>query len=311
MPQSSTGATARMGNSLLPDAQAVLPSEGMTDLDRTKVTFEQAEGLEPLPSQLKPRELTQHLRAGFWLVLNDELDKNTQRHTWVLHPPWKTILHGVHVFRRALPTDEFDPTTHQQKEWLKPTILQGSYDQVFGLLQWILRHQACPRSFSEDIAAVLKMNRAGYRLIDGRTFMPIASEEEAEVAARAFAALRSSDAYSGARQHLTVAADRVTASDWTGAIRESIHAVEAVVRVVTQKKKFSEAIAVFENRWSIHGALKTAFLSLYGYTSDEPGIRHPLLDAKASVDEVDALFMFGACAAFVTYLIQKSQPHPS
>jgi hypothetical protein len=155
------------------------------------------------------------------------------------------------------------------------------------------------------------MNKAGYRLIDGRTFMPIASEEEAEVAARAFAALRSSDAYSGARQHLTVAADRVTASDWTGAIRESIHAVEAVVRVVTQKKKFSEAIAVFENRWSIHGALKTAFLSLYGYTSDEPGIRHPLLDAKASVDEVDALFMFGACAAFVTYLIQKSQPHPS
>src|SRR5258707_1049063 len=164
----------------------------MADLDRTKVTFEQAEGLEPLPSQLKPRELTQHLRAGFWLVLNDELDKSTVKHTWVLYDPWKTILHGVHVFRRALPSDEFDPRTLQQKEWLKPIIFQGSYDQVLGLLQWILRHRACPHSFSEDIAAVLTMNRAGYRLIDGRTFMPIASEDEATVAAKAFATLSSS-----------------------------------------------------------------------------------------------------------------------
>jgi hypothetical protein len=37
------------------------------------------------------------------------------------------------------------------------------------------------------------------------------------------------------------------------------------------------------------------------------GIRHPVLDdPNASVDKADALFMFGACSAFVTYLIQKS-----
>jgi hypothetical protein len=43
-------------------------------------------------------------------------------------------------------------------------------------------------------------------------------------------------------------------------------------------------------------------------TSDEKGIRHPLLDdGTAKVDETDALFMLGACAAFVSYLINKAR----
>ena len=54
--------------------------------------------------------------------------------------------------------------------------------------------------------------------------------------------------------------------------------------------------------------MKLAFVKLYGFTSDEKGIRHPLLDLPAAnVDETDALFMIGACAAFVSYLINKSR----
>ncbi|MDI3562541.1 hypothetical protein [Bradyrhizobium sp. Arg816] len=54
--------------------------------------------------------------------------------------------------------------------------------------------------------------------------------------------------------------------------------------------------------------MKNGFNSLYNYTSDEKGIRHALLDdSAAKVDETDALFMFGACAAFVSYLIGKAR----
>jgi hypothetical protein len=70
---------------------------------------------------------------------------------------------------------------------------------------------------------------------------------------------------------------------------------------------FADALKVLEQRWEIHPALKAAFSRLYGYSSDKQGIRHPLLDeASASVDEAEALFMFGACAAFVSYLIGKA-----
>jgi hypothetical protein len=63
-----------------------------------------------------------------------------------------------------------------------------------------------------------------------------------------------------------------------------------------------------ENSAKIHRSLKHGFANLYGYTSDEEGIRHPLLDdGTAKVDETDALFMLGACVAFVSYLINKAK----
>jgi hypothetical protein len=43
-------------------------------------------------------------------------------------------------------------------------------------------------------------------------------------------------------------------------------------------------------------------------TSDEKGIRHALLDEPvARVDETDALYLLGSCAAFVSYLINKAR----
>jgi hypothetical protein len=54
--------------------------------------------------------------------------------------------------------------------------------------------------------------------------------------------------------------------------------------------------------------MKAGFNSLYGYTSDEQGIRHAHLnEPTAQPDETDALFMIGACAAFVSYLIGKAR----
>jgi hypothetical protein len=68
------------------------------------------------------------------------------------------------------------------------------------------------------------------------------------------------------------------------------------------------ALDALEKRGHLHGALKRAFSALYGYTSDEKGIRHALvLEDKAQVDETDALFMLGSCASFVSYLIARAR----
>ena len=56
----------------------------------------------------------------------------------------------------------------------------------------------------------------------------------------------------------------------------------------------------------IHGALKAGFSKLYGFTSDEDGIRHAILD-QPTVGFTEAKFMIVACSAFVHYLILKSE----
>ena len=40
---------------------------------------------------------------------------------------------------------------------------------------------------------------------------------------------------------------------------------------------------------------------------DEKGIRHALTEGKADVDMDDAVFMIGACASFVSYLVGKAR----
>ena len=53
----------------------------------------------------------------------------------------------------------------------------------------------------------------------------------------------------------------------------------------------------------IHGALKSAFEKLYGYTSDANGIRHAGDLGGASSTFEEAKFMLVSCCAFINYLI--------
>lgn len=276
----------------------------MTDLDRTKVTFEQAEGLEPLPSQLKPKEMSQALRSGLWHVLHTYLSASRQRHEYTratIQDPWRTILFDLHVHRDHLPADEFRPEAEACLQKLKAIVLEGSYGQVFGLFQWLLRHPNCPQYVARPVEDTLKRNRAGYRLIDGRTFMPIASEEEAEVATRAFAALNSSK-YAGTRMHLAAAAERLSTGDAAGSVREGMQAVEAVARIITEQKTFGDAPR-FSNSSGIFMLLSrrpSRASMATPATNKGSGIRCSMTQKPRWTRPTRA--------AFVTYLIEKSQP---
>lgn len=75
--------------------------------------------------------------------------------------------------------------------------------------------------------------------------------------------------------------------------------------ICDEKIELGKALSRLErNGVYIHGAMKDAFKSLYGYTSDESGIRHGGIDDNEIYQE-DARFMLIACSAFVNYLIVK------
>lgn len=97
--------------------------------------------------------------------------------------------------------------------------------------------------------------------------------------------------------------------DYENSVKESISAVEAMCCIITgitgSQATLGAAIKKLkENNVHIHGALEKAFLSLYGYTSDENGIRHGGIDFT-SVPAEDAKYMLVSCSAFVNYLIEK------
>lgn len=97
--------------------------------------------------------------------------------------------------------------------------------------------------------------------------------------------------------------------DYENSIKESISAVESICRIITgvkgSKTTLGDAIKQLKGKGvHIHPAMEKAFLSLYGYTSDENGIRHGGIDFTNAPAE-DAKYMLISCSAFVNYLMEK------
>jgi hypothetical protein len=277
---------------------------------RKTLSFEEAAGIVPLPTQLRPGELSQEFRAVLWAEIHRRLGEHAIRDSFgaTLNDPWDIILQDEWVYRRHKPIDEFPDRYVDIVEHIKTVILAGSWGGVLGWVEFVLKHPACPQDFATFVDAILKRCRMAYAVFDSVVICPIGSEAEAEAIKQAFVDVAAAD-LNGAQAHLRNAASHLTAGHYPDSVRESVHAVEAVARVLEPTSKLlSEALARLERSVNIHGALKKGFNSLYAYTSDENGIRHALLDdPMANVDETDALFMLGACAAFVSYLINKAR----
>jgi hypothetical protein len=278
--------------------------------ERKELTFEQAEGAEPVPTQLKLKEVSERLRAALWRVVHNSLREARLWEDYAPAPrlksPWGEILLDLYTYRYHRMT--FHNNADALIDEARAIFERGDYIAIFGWLQWVLRRRGCPYRFAEKVDAALRFSRAAYRVVDGDTIVPIGSEAELETIKRAFAGVAATE-FHGARAHLRKAAEELTAGRYSDSVRESIHSVEAVARVLEPKANaLNSALDRLESKTKIHNKLKHGFGNLYGYTSDENGIRHPLLDdGTANVDETDALFMIGACAAFVSYLINKAR----
>ena len=159
------------------------------------------------------------------------------------------------------------------------------------------------RQFEEQAAAYwLDTSKRPYK------FFPRSSMEQGYAVQQALKTIEEGN-IPGASAHLRKAAEHINARQYADSIADSVHAVESVARQISPKeaKTLGPALDSLENADVIkHKALKEAFSKLYGYTNDEQGIRHPLLDkdsAEVGLDE--AMFMFGACASFAAYLVNK------
>jgi len=292
----------------------------MTDdpyADRKRLSFAQAEGAVALPSQLQPKEVSDQLAALIWAIVYASMRDcfkspsgpagyaSSIPTTRVVNP-WATILYNYHVLEAHLAADDFLPIAHSWTRTIKGLIFSRDYIVLFGFLEFVLRQRILPPTFVQNLEKALATGRAAYRVVDGDTIIPIGSEVEHQTLERAFADLVASE-FHGARAHLRAASSALSAGDYSTSVRESVHAVESVARAIWPTKSLRESLGQLEKMTNVHPALRKGFEAIYGYTSDEQGIRHPLVDGSgAKVDETDALFMIGACASFVSYLINKA-----
>lgn len=211
-----------------------------------------------------------------------------------------------------VPVDTMPSHDHQIREAIKASFLDGQWYTPYDFIQFILDSATTPLSWKTGLAArvstVLEEELAGFRLI-GYQLVEITNETEIAAIEEALRTT-SADKFAPVHQHLQTALSMLSdrrEPDERNSIKESISAVEAVVQILTgdAKAELGAGLKKLRTNAPVHGALRSALMSLYGYTSDADGIRHALSD-EPELDSADAKFMLVACSAFVLYLIAKA-----
>ena len=159
---------------------------------------------------------------------------------------------------------------------------------------------------TKQLNTIFEQEKSGYRIVLGEV-TPITNDAEIETIEQA-----ATTPYDSVNQHISKAlahyAD-LKNPDYENSVKEAISAVEAMCCIITgtsgKQATLGNAIKKLEDKGvHIHGGMKQGFKDLYGYASDENGIRHGGKDFK-SVPPEDAKFMLISCSAFVNYLIEK------
>ncbi len=288
-------------------------------------TFSQRHDYAPLPKPMQHEELSDALRREIWnetrKLLLSLSSYNPMRHPYFTKNEARFIERVLGKLWQK-PEDEID--THYETVWqyFKELILKNDFNVVLDLIEYIANDSEYGAAFDSNGAAFADHIResfekcaAAYYLDMSRhpyQFIPCSNQAQGKATREAIETI-SAGGMEGAAEHLRQAAAHINAGQFAASVGNSIHAVESVARQIDpndpKSKTLGPALNALEKAGLIkHPALKEAFSKLYGYTSDEQGIRHALLDKDSPDVELDeAMFMFGACASFAAYLVNKHQ----
>lgn len=161
------------------------------------------------------------------------------------------------------------------------------------------------QNFENHINEVLEREKSAYRFIAGK-LTPITNEVEMQELKHA---AKHVDRFAPVAEHVKTALglySKKPQPDYRNSIKELISAVECAAKITTglPNASLGEAIKEIDRRHSLHEAFKKGILQLYGYTSNEGGIRHSLTEAT-NIDEADARYMLVSCSAFANFLISR------
>jgi len=178
-----------------------------------------------------------------------------------------------------------------------------AYDLIEFLMKTITEHWK--EQLKTTLNHFLEDENSAYRLV-GDEVLEIIDEYEIEAIESALdKGIRASDSHLS--RALELLSDRKQ-PDYRNSIKESISAVEATCQVFADKPKATlrDCLQVIKRNGKVHPALEEAFKKLYGYTSDDGGIRHAMTENSVPPSFSDAKFMLVGCSGFINFLWTKA-----
>jgi len=216
----------------------------------------------------------------------------------------------LHYFKLPVDTIPAFAEAHPQSayEIIRAYFLKGKWWESYDLIEFLIKTipvEQWRERLKKILNSFLEAENSAYRIVNDEV-VEITDEHEIETIESAL-----DKGIKASRSHvlraLNLLSDRKQ-PDYRNSIKESISAVEAACQVLAAMPKatLGDCIRVIKDRGTVHPAFEQALLKLYGYTSDEGGIRHALTEESVSPSYADAKFMLVASSAFVNYIWTKA-----
>lgn len=269
-------------------------------------SFSERYGYTKASDILQTDGMTQELRNGLWSELLSCFPSLIQSRHFLCDQFWCDMY--KYFFKQ--PIDDI-PSFVYRRSLFKELYMTLPWFKVFNLMEFFLARELSPadkKEFTDAANLIFEQEGSGYRIIDGLVAEIIHEEELKEIETT-----QSSDLSSAIKIQIHQALKRLSDKqhpDYRASIKESISAVETLLREITGEKTFGPALKKIESHGiQIPKALEIGFQNLYGYTCGTDGIRHALMEEAIPVYFAEAKFMLVSCCAFINY-IQTKRSNP-
>ncbi|VAV84837.1 hypothetical protein MNBD_DELTA01-1914 [hydrothermal vent metagenome] len=265
--------------------------------------FSDRMGITTPPTELQVESINGDLHNSLWNLLTISFALR-----------WQELLESLYLFYYKLPIDSMPKYEDECCQILRDKFFKASWDEVYNLIEYILQNingltdkKWSQAEFEALLNRFLERELSGWRAIKGE-IVPITDKHEVESIREA--ASESPSGLEGVSTQIKNALHllgKKPEPDYRNSIKESISAVEGICKMLTGERSggLDNAMKKLSEKMHLHPSLKLGFLKLYGYTSDEGGIRHSILEEK-EIGFAEAKYMLVTCSAFVNFVKDKA-----
>lgn len=282
--------------------------------------FSQRLGLTPAQKAIQIGSLDEDLRNSLWSLLTiyywDRFNKRkydmSSRADYISGSNLDGLFKGLWLNYFKKPIDTIPDRYYDEPDglgMLRKYFFQAKWYEVYDFIEFITGYSIDDKrnNFINACNNIFERENSGYRFVDGKIIEISSADEVNEIEK----AIEKATPYYGVKQHLVSAIALISDKenpDYRNSIKESISAVESLCKKIAgdEKATLTAALKVLEKKGHMHSALKSAFSSLYGYTSDADGIRHALME-QSNLTSADARFMLISCSAFINYVVATTE----
>ena len=275
--------------------------------------FSARHGYKPPKVEIQLESMDADLRTALWNAMCQSFWPDIGYNNNIrAFPLLAGLLYAIWTEYFKSPLDELPTYWQPWAQLLKPYVFDCQWHEVYEFIEFMIDHWGAEYDLTARIFPIfnkaLENELAGYRIVGG-IVTPITNKEEIGAIEDA---LETGRALRPVQVQMEEAVRKLSdrhEPDYRGSIKDSIGAVETICRLIANEPKLDlrKALRVLEQsgRVKFHGALASGFSSLYGWTSDDQGIRHGLMD-EPNLTFDDAKYMLVSCSAFVNYLKAKA-----